>query len=177
MNLNERFLTPISFEERNKYKDEVYHLLYNAYKPIGGLFGIKDANDLVKQTHLWKLVRKNGKIIAAIVYQDKLGTGERKAIGAGSDQSEEGKKALFKIMQEDMQISDRHAIAEASGKMEHLFKKMGGIPIPNTEAQKILGPSKKILELNSDGIHYKRAIGPDEIIVEKVLFGFPVNKK
>ena len=175
--INEHFLTPISEEERNKYKEEVYKILVESYKDIGGLFGIDSADDLVKQTHIWKLVRKGGKIVAAIVYADKIKNGERKAIAAGTNGTEEGKKALYSIIKEDLKFKNRHAIVEVSGKMEHIYKKFGGVPIPNTLVQDILGPSKKIIDLNLDGYHYTRAIGPDKIIKEKCMFGFPVEKK
>ena len=56
----------------------------------------------------------------------------------------------------------------------NIYFKHGGVPIPNTEVHKILGPNKKILSLNPDGYHYSRAIGTDNIVKEKIMFGFPI---
>lgn len=174
-NINEHYITPISVDDRLKYADEVFNILNKSYDRIGGLFGINSPEDLVKQSSLWKLVRRNGKIVAARIYSDKRGG--RKAIASGTDGSPEGKKGLYDIIKEDINFSDRNAWAEVSGAIEHIYKKYGAIPIPNTEAQKILGPNKKIVELNPDGYHYKRAIGTDNIIKEKVLVGFPPEFK
>lgn len=170
--LNEHYITPISIDDRMKYAQEVFDLLFDSYKDIGGLFGINDPEDLVKQSTIWKLVRRNGKITAALIYADK-GHG-RKAIAGGTNGTPQGKNDFYNIIKEDIKMSDRHAYAEASGAPEHIYSKYGGVPIPNTEVHKILGPNKKILSLNPDGYHYSRAIGTDNIVTEKIMFGFPI---
>ena len=61
------------------------------------------------------------------------------------------------------------AWGEVSGKMEELFTKFGGKPIPNRFAAVLTG--KHIDELDPDGLHYTRIINGTP--VRKVIVGKP----
>jgi hypothetical protein len=54
---------------------------------------------------MWKLVRRNGKIIAMKAYKFKKGGS--KANWGGSDGTEQGKKDIMKSYQEDRMCKDR----------------------------------------------------------------------
>jgi len=101
--LAERFKTllPGDEEEKHKMKDEVFKHLDNAYKTVGGMSagGFHSADQLVKELPLWKIGRKNGKIHSIALYKDKSG---RKLSLAGTDGSEEGKKALGNTLSTDL---------------------------------------------------------------------------
>lgn len=60
---------------------------------------------------------------------------------------------------------------EASGAIEHLFKKYNGYPIPNVFAKGILNINRGIT-LCEDGVHYKRKIGLSNELFKKMIFGF-----
>ena len=92
--LTERFLTLISNSERSKYLDIVWDMLEKSYAKIGGFKSVDSKDTLIKETSLWKLVRKNNKIVAVSIYSDKLG---RKAIGGATDGTDEGKKLFIKF--------------------------------------------------------------------------------
>jgi len=166
--LTERFLTLISNSERSKYLDIVWDMLEKSYAKIGGFKSVDSKDTLIKETSLWKLVRKNNKIVAVSIYSDKLG---RKAIGGATDGTDEGKKALYQIWLED--IKQNRAWAEVSGAAEHIKTKLGEKPVPNKFVAQILG--KTLISLNPDGYHYTRLIAgePHEKLLVGKVQGFP----
>ncbi|NDC22757.1 MAG: hypothetical protein EBZ49_01320 [Proteobacteria bacterium] len=171
--LVERFVNAISDQDKLKYVDQVWDMMQKAYAPIGGFKSVNSKEELIKDTSIWKMVRKDGKIIAAKLYADKRG---RKSIAGAAEvgedgkATEEGKKALLSIMIEDIKLN--RSWAEVSGKVEHLMLKHGSVPIPNKYAAEILG--KEILELNPDGYHYTRMIAgkPYEKVIVGTVKGF-----
>lgn len=160
--LTERFINATTENEKKKYASVVWDMLNASYKDIGGYKGATTPDELINKSSLWKLVRKNGKIVAVAIYVDNRG---RKSIGVATDGSEEGKEALMSIWAED--LSYNRAWSEVSGKAEHLKLKKGYKPVPNKYAEEIL--DKDILSLNPDGIHYTRMIGG--VPYEKVIVG------
>jgi hypothetical protein len=160
--LTERFINATTEDEMKKYSSVVWEMLNTSYKDIGGYKGASSPEELINKSSLWKLVRKNGKIVAVVIYADNRG---RKAIALATDSSIEGKEALMSIWAED--LSYNRAWSEVSGKAEHLKLKKGFKPVPNKYAAEIL--NKEILNLNPDGIHYTRLIGG--IPYEKAIVG------
>jgi len=162
--LNETYINVFDKQDKQKYIDEVWDILQLTYKPIGGFKSAGSKEELIDDSWLWKLVRKNNKIIAVAVYKDKLG---RKAIAKGSNGTEEGKIAIKKIYLDDVNLKDRDSWVEFSGAAEKLMLRYGATPIPNTLAKTIL--NKDIINLNSDGFHYTRLIAGEPH--EKILLG------
>jgi hypothetical protein len=160
--LLERFVNLHTKQEMAPYIDTIWDILQKSYAPIGGFLTASSKEDLMNKTGLAKLVRKDDKIVAVKIYKDDRG---RKSIAAGTDGSEEGKKWLIKMFQEDIKL-DR-AWGEFSGKAEHLMLKHGGVPMPNVLAAQLLG--KPIISLNPDGFHYTREIMGEPH--EKILIG------
>ena len=72
------------------------------------------------------------------------------------------------MVQEDINIKDREAWIEVSGKMEHIYKKRNGNPIPAEIAQRLLA-NKQFIKIHDDGYHYDRIIGGN--VVTKIMFG------
>jgi hypothetical protein len=116
---------------------------------------------------MWKLVRKGGKIVAAALYKITNG---RKLVLAGSDGTAEGKKSLYDILSEDIRLKSRNTWAEVSEAMEHLYlNKLGGVPISNNLAEKVLAQSGKQITKLDDGYHYIRKIGNQPYV--KIMVG------
>lgn len=162
-NIDERFLTIWNKRDMEKYKTDVWDILVRTYKEIGGM-NVNNVNDFIEESEMWKLVKKNGKIVAIKAYKDKHG---RKGFAAGSDGTVEGKKGVLSIFSED--IKHKRAWVEVSGAPEVVAKKLGGQPLPNTMAAELTG--KKILRLDPDGFHYDRIIGGKRYT--KMIIGHP----
>jgi len=160
--LLERYINLFTREEISKYIDEIWDIMEITYEPIGGFKSADSKEDLLDKTNFAKLVRKDGKIIAAALYRDHLG---KKAIAKGSDGTPEGKTAIKKVYFED--VKQNRAWGEFSGRAENLMLKYGGIPFPNDYAEEILG--KEILSKNPDGFHYTRLIMG--VPYEKIIIG------
>ena len=112
----ERFLNAFNKEDMTKYADEVWDILQKAYAYCGGMAGMDSVEQLIDETDMWKMVRKNGKIVAVNTYSNKRSG--RKICYGGQDGTEEGKKAFKKILEEDFKLKDRQSWAEVSGAME-----------------------------------------------------------
>lgn len=165
--LNEHYVTVTNNNDMNKYVDIVWDMLQNAYKEIGGFLTAKTKDELIKKSSLWKMVRRNGKILAVKIYTSKKGG--RKSIACATDGTPEGKDALYSILKEDIKMMDqRQAWAEVSGKMEYLYNKFGGVVVPSKYVQDIL-KDKEIFGQKDDG-HYSRNIKGEPH--EKIMFGW-----
>lgn len=152
----ERFLNAFSKEDMRKYADEVWDILQKAYAYCGGMAGMDSVEQLIDETDMWKMVRKNGKIVAVNTYSNKRSG--RKICYGGQDGSEEGKIALKKILEEDFRLKDRQSWAEVSGPMEVTVLKQGAMPIPAYIAELIM-KDKTFDNIHKDGFHYTRMIG------------------
>lgn len=123
ISLQERYLNflPNDRKQKEQYADEVFDLLTKAYAYIGGIHGsgFKNPKDMVDNIPMWKLSRKDGKIVAGVMYKDKDG---RKLVAAFTDGSETGKVALSDIYKTDF---DR-AYKETSSKALSFAKKLLG---------------------------------------------------
>lgn len=165
--LNEHYVTVTNNNDMNKYVDIVWDMLQNAYKEIGGFLTAKTKDELIKKSSLWKMVRRNGKILAVKIYTSKKGG--RKSIACATNGTQEGKDALYSILKEDIKMMDqRQAWAEVSGKMEYLYNKFGGVVVPSKYVQDIL-KDKEIFGQKDDG-HYSRNIKGEPH--EKIMFGW-----
>ncbi len=155
--------------EKERYLAEVSSLILPAYKKIGGR-PTHDMQDYLADKYFWKLVRKDNKIIAALIY--KLDGNNRKYNVGGTDGTQEGKNALYKLLKDDIVLLDRGAYGEVSEAIEHIYLDvLGGKVIPNKVAQYILENrfNKHIIALNPDGKHYTRMINGKP--TEKVMVG------
>ena len=155
----EAFINLHTKSDMKKYGDVVYNLLQRTYKDIGGFAGAKDANHMISKAGFMKLVRKNGKIVAAKIYKDKHG---RKAFGAGHDGTTTGKTWVKQIYKDD--ITFNRSWGEFSGAAEKYMLYKGMVPVPASKVSKIIGnPSAEGLT----GFHYTRQIGGKDY--EKIL--------
>jgi len=163
--LDERYVNVFK-DNMASYVDDVWAILQRTYVPIGGLFGIASKEQLMDESDFWKMVRLNGKIVAVQVYTQKRGG--RKGIYGGTDGSTIGKEAFYKILKDDIRLTDRNMWVEVSGPMERKMLQFGATPIPSKIAQEMLS-DKKFLSFDPDGFHYTRVIGGSE--VTKIMVG------
>ncbi len=151
-------------EEITKYIDEIWEIMQFSYRNLeGGFATASTKEELINKAHFAKLVRRNGKIVAAKLYSDKHG---RKGIATGSDGSELGKQAVYSMIREDMKLG--RSWSEVSGSPERLALHYGGIPVPNELAEKFI--NKPILSREGDGYHYTRKIG-DKVHTKMIVVG------
>lgn len=173
--INEHFTNVLVKDEDDKtllqYKDIVYDMLQKAYAPIGGILGCDNADMLINDSDFWKLFTKNGKVYACAIYTFKRGG--RKLMYCGTDGTPEGKKALYRIISDDLRLIDRKAWAEVSDAMEHIYiNKHGATPIPAEVAQQLL-KDKPFIKIHDDGFHYDRYIGGE--VHTKIMVGVSPN--
>lgn len=156
---------------REKYRDQILHMLKTAYASIGGYSGLaagskeEDAaiNDDITNC-LIKATVRNDKVTTVTLYKQRAG---RKIIACATDGTEQGKADFFKTKTEDHTME--RAWAEASGAVEHILKKIGNPVVSSTHAAKLTG--KEILRHDADGTHYDRTIGGH--VHTKVILGHP----
>lgn len=157
--LIERVVNLLEPEDKKKYIDVLAPMLAASYADIGGFMNITDMDELKAELEtiadepgIWKLIRKDGKIVAGTIY--KLTDMGRKAV-ATTGAAEGGKEGVYHIKGEDVKM--KRMYAEVSDKMEHIMiNKFGAKPIHNKYASAILGKEVERLE---DNYHYKRMLG------------------
>ena len=152
-------------DKKQKYAKEVYDMVEQSYAYIGGLAGCKNYNDFVKQyvedvegdNLIWKLVRRSNKITAIKIYATKRGG--RKGVVMATDGTEQGKKDVAKILEEDYKLKERNAWNEVSGKALGAALKNRALPLPNYAIYELM-PDKdpKMFRMRDDGFFYDRLI-------------------
>ncbi len=85
------------------------------------------------------------------------------------------KEGVVEIIKDDIKGFNSWYWVEASGAIEHYFKKHGGTPVPSEYAKTFIGRGISVLE--DDGFHYVRALGPDHELCRKCVFGFPSEEE
>jgi hypothetical protein len=123
--------------------DAAWDILQSAYAKIGGIHGsgFKSKEDMIANIPMWKLVRKNNKIIAAAFYKDKEG---RKRVAIATDGSDFAKEALRDLITADSKT--HRSYGEISGPSLSFFLK--NVPDAETylirpkDAQRILSDDK-----------------------------------
>ena len=160
--LTEHIVNAFDSDTKTKYAEEVWDLLQKGYAGVGGFHSSPNIDDLIQNTGLWKVVTRDGRVSAVVIYKDQYG---RKSIAATTDGTTQGRKDYGMVSRED-HVRGR-AWAEASGVPEKILARMGAKPLPNKFAAYLTG--KEILNFNPDGVHYTRDIGGEPH--EKVIFG------
>lgn len=160
----EKFINLWNKEDMSLYIDEIYKIMIESYKSIGGFLTANSPEELIKKCDFIKIVKRNGSITSCSCY--KISNHGRKLICGGTNGTEQGKNDLFMIIREDINNKDRNAFSEVSGKLEHIYLKNGASPIQNFLVSSIIN---KEVELDSDGFHYYRNIKGQKI--KKILVG------
>lgn len=157
---------------RDKHRDEIHHILQKSYQGVEGGYsglgsGTKEESDAIHHdiSHsMIKATKRDGKITSVNLYKDRFG---RKSIASGTDGSEQGKKDYIKNKTEDN--TQKRSWGEASGKAEHIARKVGNPVVPARHAAKLTG--KDDVRVHADGERYTRRIGKEDH--DKVILGHP----
>ena len=168
--ITEHFVNCKNEYEMKQYGDIVWKILQKAYEYCGGIKNVNSVDDLIKDTHLWKLYRKDNKIRAVICYTDRKGG--RKLCLLGQDGTDEGRSMLKKMLEDDFKLKDRQSWGGFSGKAAVTALKHGGIPVPAEVAVKFMGSKCKPY----DEYWYNRPIKNDKGEIEnhmKIMVGNP----
>lgn len=153
--ITERFvnLFPQDKDLRLQYADEVWEYLQMSYKKQGGIKGkgFNSKEDMVNNIPFWKLVRKNGQIVAGAFYKDK---GGRKRVASFTNRTPEGVEALGSIVREDF---DRAYFEISKGSLKLAVGLLGYdfiIKYAKTpEEVKTILKGKEILPVEKDDSH------------------------
>lgn len=105
-------------DEKQVWKNEVWSMVQNTYRPLGGIrgSGFESIDDMVTRIPMWKICVKNGKMRAVILYKDKNG---RKVVAVATDGSKEGKSALLEILE----VEFSRSYGEISGPLLKFVKR------------------------------------------------------
>jgi len=157
LELNERVLNVFKSDKdvRTKYADEVYALILKSYESQGGIKGngFNSAEDMIKNIPFWKIVRKNDKIVAGVLYKDK---GGRKGVASFTDGTTLGKESLIDIKKDEFSRS----YSEISGLALGFAKKILGLPFilkyakTPEEASKIAGEELSPVPEDDENVRY-----------------------
>ena len=172
--ITEHFVNCKNTDDMKQYGDVVWDILQKAYEYCGGIKNVNSVDDLIKDTNLWKLYRKGGEIKAVICYTDRKGG--RKMCLLGQDGTDEGKRILKKMMEDDFNLKDRESWVGVSGKAAITALKHGGVPVPSDIAVQYMG--KKCVPY--DEYWYNRPIKNSDGQIEnhmKIMVGNPPGYK
>lgn len=120
--LVERFVNLLGDDpEKDKYVDVVWDMITKSYARIGGIQGkgFSTKEDLINNIPFWKLVRKDGDIVAGAFYRDKEG---RKRVAVATNGTDTGKVALASIMANDF---DRAYFEVSDPSLGFMIKQVG----------------------------------------------------
>ena len=139
--LVERFVNLLGDDpEKDKYVDVVWDMITKSYARIGGIQGkgFSTKEDLINNIPFWKLVRKDGDIVAGAFYRDKAG---RKRVAVATNGTDTGKVALASIMANDF---DRAYFEVSDPSLGFMIKQVGldfvqGYALSVEQAQQISG--------------------------------------
>lgn len=102
--LNEKYVNINDVENKKKYAYDVFVMLSNSYKPIGGLKGngFESPEDMINKIPFWKLYFRNGVLECVIMYKDKNG---RKMVALGTSGTIKSKLELKNILKNEFERS------------------------------------------------------------------------
>ena len=134
---------PNDMQTKKKYADEVWDMLNKSYAKVGGLHGsgFSSKEDMIKNIPFWKMITRNGKLVAVILYKDK---GGRKRVAMGTDGTIEGKQAMIDTNKEEIKM--QRSYVEISGPSLSMFLRK----IPGFESTCI--PYRKVSGIIDDEI-------------------------
>ena len=183
--LVERFVNLLGDDpEKDKYVDVVWDMITKSYARIGGIQGkgFSTKEDLINNIPFWKLVRKDGDIVAGAFYRDKAG---RKRVAVATNGTDTGKVALASIMANDF---DRAYFEVSDPSLGFMVKQVGldfvqGYARSVEQAQQISGDELQAPPANDPHVvkypslannFYQRDIGGH--MHTKIMLGTTGNK-
>jgi len=157
-------------EEKEEFSDEIFNLIDNAYKDIGGHPNYKSGADVEgpeREASYMVIDLDDDPEFDAVKVTKKKSAGV-KSVGMGHDGSSEAKRAAINIT--SLMLNQPGYYVEVSGKLKDILLSKG-VPVVTDEEniRKIL--KGKEIEMNKDG-SYQREIGGK--VFTKILLGKPI---
>jgi hypothetical protein len=151
---------------------------------LGNFLGCSNESAVKKNTAMLKVARDvaSNNIVAMSIYSSRWGGFKCVGATATTDKSNPdlyimGREAIRHIIKEDAKLWNEFVWIEASGAIERLWKRSGGIQIPSAYLPMFM--DEKTLDSvemkDDDPYWYTRIIGrgtDDEIRVDKTIYGF-----
>lgn len=162
-------------DKRQQYAQQVFNLIQNAYKPIGGMkgSGFKSPQDMIDNIPMWKLFRRGDNVKAVMLYKDKNG---RKRVAMATDGSPDAKSTITQMIKDEYQQS--RSYAEISGPSLKFHKRILGdqglddITIPASQATATMGADESQVRIINP-FEYQRNLNGEWIT--KRMIGTPGN--
>lgn len=160
--LYERVINAMSKEQKEQLIDNVWDLINQTYKAIGRNIEGFSKDNLVNTPGIWKIIKRDNKLVAGILYKDYYG---RKIRLVFQDRTAAGKAELKKLLSDDIKFG--RSWLEVSGPLEKVLLDLGMKHIPSKNAEKYL--KANIKSFHADGIHYDREVRPGEIKTQSLM--------
>tara|TARA_R110001583_G_scaffold6947_7_gene34743 strand:+ start:1234 stop:1797 length:564 start_codon:yes stop_codon:yes gene_type:complete len=167
---------PLEGEELNKAKQDLFDLIQNAYKSIGGHLKMNSPDDVLDpDTNFWRAADIDEDPELDVVYFGKITPIGIKHTGIGHDGRSSNIKNL--LIRKSKELGEPGNYVEVSGAAFNSFVKRGGVPIIDDEEKVRAVLSGKEIEWHGEhpeGKHegsgwYTRSIGGTKIT--KTLVG------
>lgn len=161
-------LTLTTHEEMQRYIDQVWPLLVEAYAKVSGGLHYANTQAVLEETSRWRVVLRHGRVIAVTLFKARRGW-KLVAMALCRRSGERARHALRRLISADlsrcwMELSERaeRFVLEHCGGQHFL--------IHASLAAGLLG--KPVLPCESDGFHYRRVVAG--VMKAKVVVGTPL---
>ncbi len=157
----------LSSSEVKQFEDEIFDLVNNAYKSIGGHPNFKSKSDVKNGADSYVVIDLDDDSSIDALSGIKKGTGGSKFVATGHDGERASKSAAINHKVDKLKKSGYYI--EVSGKMEDILRGKGLSPITD---KNIVSKALKGKDINwlGDG-YYQRKIGSKSFT--KIMFGKP----
>ena len=169
-NLTKDVWITLDKEEQDDFADEIFDLINNAYKEIGGHPNYKSPEDVVgfEGDSIYQVIDLDDDDDLDAVVVDKKRAGGLKSVAMGHDGSSPAKSAAVNI--HAIMLKKPGYYIEVSGGLKHILISKGVPVVTDEETIRRVLKGKEI-EMNDDGT-YQRSLGGT--IHTKTLMGNPL---
>jgi len=158
---------PLSSDELSKVEKELYDLIDNAYRPIGGHPNVTSPASIPSAADLYTVIDLDDDPEDDAVIMSKNRAGGKKLVGMGHDGSKPARSAAVNFTADSLKQSGYYI--EVSGKIFDILKAKG-VPIVDDEETVRSALKGKEIKWHGDG-SYDRVIGSKKI--RKIMMGKP----
>lgn len=157
----------LSSSEVKAFEDEIFNLVNNAYKPIGGHPNFKSKSDVKSGADEFIVIDLDGDADIDALAGVKKGSTGTKFVATGHDGEKASKSAAINHKVDKLKKSGYYI--EVSGKMEDILRGKGLSPITDENIVRKTLKGKDINWLGNG--YYQRKIGSQ--VFTKLMFGKP----
>jgi hypothetical protein len=167
MSLNQGMWMAIPHSELDQYEQQIYELIQNAYKEIGGNLKFKNVADILNPKNDYEVIDLDADNQPNAVSASKNTPVGTKFVASGHDGSKEAKRAL--VTHRLGQLKHPGYFIEASGRVKDILI-AAHIPAVDDQVAVTKALGGKTIEWHGDGT-YTREIQGEKVV--KMMFGKP----